>query len=51
MLYLAKMRNAEGELTENEQKIASFLLAHVSELKTVSSAIWRSSWKSASPVL
>ena len=37
MLYLAKMRNAEGELTENEQKIASFLLAHVSELKTVSS--------------
>lgn len=37
MLYLAKMRNAEAELTENEQKIANFLLAHVDELKTVSS--------------
>ncbi|EAY4648611.1 HTH-type transcriptional regulator MurR [Salmonella enterica] len=37
MLYLAKMRNAEGEFTENEQKIATFLLAHVGELKTVSS--------------
>ncbi|SUI01740.1 transcriptional regulator [Salmonella enterica subsp. indica] len=37
MLYLAKMRNAEAELTENEQKIANFLLSHVGELKTVSS--------------
>lgn len=37
MVYLAKMRNAEADLTENEQKIARFLLAHVSDLKTVSS--------------
>ncbi|MDA8479726.1 HTH-type transcriptional regulator MurR [Citrobacter sp. Awk 4] len=37
MFYLTKMRNAEGEFTENEQKIAGFLLANLSELKAVSS--------------
>ena len=38
MLYLTKIRNAESEFTENEQKIADFLRAKVSELKSVSSA-------------
>lgn len=37
MLYLTKIRNAESEFTENEQKIADFLRANVSELKSVSS--------------
>ena len=37
MLYLTKIRNAESEFTENEQKIAEFLRANVSELKSVSS--------------
>lgn len=32
MLYLTKIRNAESEFTENEQKIADFLRANVSEL-------------------
>lgn len=36
MLYLTKIRNAESEFTENEQ-IADFLRANVSELKSVSS--------------
>ncbi len=38
MLYLTKIRNAESEFTENEQKIADFLRANVSELKSVSFA-------------
>ena len=37
MLYLTKIRNAESEFTENEQKIADFLRANVSELQSVSS--------------
>ena len=37
MLYLTKIRNAESEFTGNEQKIADFLRANVSELKSVSS--------------
>lgn len=37
MLYLTKIRNAESEFTGNEQKIADFLQAKVSELKSVSS--------------
>lgn len=37
MLYLTKLRNAESDFTENEQKIADFLQARVSELKSVSS--------------
>lgn len=37
MLYLTKIRNAESEFTGNEQKIADFLRARVSELKSVSS--------------
>ena len=37
MLYLTKIRNAESEFTGNELKIADFLRANVSELKSVSS--------------
>lgn len=37
MLYLTKISNAGSEFTENEQKIADFLRARVSELKSVSS--------------
>ena len=37
MLYLTKIRNAGSEFTENEQKIADFLRANVSELQSVSS--------------
>ncbi|HCM7228904.1 TPA: HTH-type transcriptional regulator MurR [Klebsiella aerogenes] len=37
MRYLAKLRTAERELTENEQKIAGFLLEHIEALKTLSS--------------
>ena len=37
MLYLTKISNAGSEFTENEQKIADFLQANVSELQSVSS--------------
>ena len=37
MLYLTKIRYEESEFTGNEQKIADFLRANVSELKSVSS--------------
>ena len=37
MLYLTKISNAGSEFTENEQKIADFLRANVSELKSVCS--------------
>ncbi|EMK5833072.1 HTH-type transcriptional regulator MurR [Citrobacter sedlakii] len=37
MFFLAKIRSAEAEFTDNERKIADFLLAHLNELKTVSS--------------
>ncbi|HHI2554932.1 HTH-type transcriptional regulator MurR [Klebsiella aerogenes] len=37
MRYIAKLRTAEEDLTENEQKIARFLLENVDSLKTLSS--------------
>lgn len=37
MHYMAKLHTADRELTENEQKIAGFLLEHIDALKTLSS--------------
>ena len=37
MNYLTKIRTTEGGMTENEQKIARFLLENIGSLKTISS--------------